>query len=56
MISVADYDTHTAPAEKAHLRQLSQDLGIKDPDFESMLDDYEHEKFIRAGLRKPDHS
>lgn len=56
MISVADYDTHTAPSEKAYLRQLSQDLGIKDQDFENMLDDYEHEKFIKAGLMKPGRS
>ena len=56
MISVADYDTHTAPSERAYLHQLSQDLGIKDRDFETMLDDYEKEKFTRVGPAKPGRS
>lgn len=56
MISVADYDTHTLPAEKDYLRQLSQDLGIRPKDFDVMLEDYIHEKFIKAGKGKPDRS
>ncbi|MBX3166518.1 MAG: TerB family tellurite resistance protein [Candidatus Eremiobacteraeota bacterium] len=56
MISVADYDTRTVATEKDYLRRLSQDLGLREKDFDMMLKDYLHEKLIKAGLRKPGRS
>lgn len=56
MLSVADYDTRTVGAEKAYLHQLSQDLGIREKDFELMLQDFQHEKLRRAAPAKTDHS